>query len=288
MSPVNRREFVTSSAMVGLAAVARLRADIDGSAVTSSETGRSAESANPGPIVTIDAKPAPIHIDTTKSAVIVCDMQNDFGATGGMFQRAGIDISAIQAAVGPTKRVITAARRVGMPVIYLKMGFRPDLSDAGAPDSPNRLKHMFFGGIGNAVHAPDGTASRTLIRDTWSTAIIRELEPAPNDIVMYKHRFSGFYQTELEAVLKKHAVKNLIITGCTTSVCVESTIRDAMFRDFSCVLLADCSAEPIGSDLPRTNHEASLLLVERLYGWVSASDTFLGALAPLAASTTQR
>jgi ureidoacrylate peracid hydrolase len=79
-------------------------------------------------------------------------------------------------------------------------------------------------------------------------------------------------------------VKNLIITGCTTGVCVESTIRDAMFRDFSCVLLSDCSAEPIGSELPRTNHEASLLIVERLLGWVSGSDIFLKAMAPLAAA----
>ena len=155
---------------------------------------------------------------------------------------------------------------------------------SGAPDSPNRLKHQFFGGIGNAIHAPDGTPSRTLIRDTWSTAIVAELEPATDDIVIYKHRFSGFYETALEAILSKHGIQNLIITGCTTSVCVESTIRDAMFRDFSCLLLADCSAEPIGHELSRTNHEASLLLVERLFGWVSDSEAFLGALAPLAAA----
>ena len=112
------------------------------------------------------------------------------------------------------------------------------------------------------------------------------MAPVPGDIVVDKHRFSGFYDTQLDAVLKQHAVKNLIVTGCTTSVCVESTIRDAMFRDYSCLLLADCSAEPIGQDLSRTNHDASLLLVERLFGWVSTSDAFLGALAPLAAAGT--
>ena len=282
MSTLSRREFVTGGTVAGLAAVAGLRTDVRAATIDTPTSYHRHDSANPGPVVTIDARPGPLRFDTSRTAVVVCDMQNDFGAEGGMFQRAGIDISMIQRAVAPTKRVLIAARRAGMPIIYLKMGFRPDLSDAGATDSPNRMRHMFFGGIGNPVHAPDGTPSRTLIRDTWSSAIIPELAPAPNDVVIYKTRFSGFYRTDLEAVLTKLAVKNLIITGCTTSVCVESTIRDAMFRDFSCVLLADCSGEPIGNDLSRTNHDASLLVVETLFGWVSSSATLLGALGPLA------
>ena len=95
---------------------------------------------------------------------------------------------------------------------------------------------------------------------------------------MYKTRFSGFYKTELDEVLKKLGVRNLIITGCTTSVCVEATIRDAMYRDYLPVLLADCTAEPIGYDLPRSNHEASLLIIEKLLGWVSSSEEFTKAL----------
>ena len=95
---------------------------------------------------------------------------------------------------------------------------------------------------------------------------------------MYKTRFSGFYQTELDNVLKKLGIKHLIFTGCTTSVCVDSTIRDAMFRDYQPVLLADCTGEPIGYGLPRSNHEASLLTIEVLLGWVSSSDEFIKAL----------
>ena len=72
--------------------------------------------------------------------------------------------------------------------------------------------------------------------------------------------------------------RNLVITGCTTSVCVEATLRDAMFRDYSPILLADCSAEPIGNQLPRSNHEASLLVIETLLGWVSDSERFIKAL----------
>jgi ureidoacrylate peracid hydrolase len=85
--------------------------------------------------VTLDATPGPISIDPSKTAVIVGDLQNDFGSNGGMFDRAGIDISGIQEAVAPTARVLAAARRAGIKVVYLKMGYRPDLSDLGAPDS---------------------------------------------------------------------------------------------------------------------------------------------------------
>ncbi|MBA2702910.1 MAG: isochorismatase family protein [Blastocatellia bacterium] len=73
-------------------------------------------------------------------------------------------------------------------------------------------------------------------------------------------------------------IKHLILTGCTTSVCVDSTIRDAMYRDYQAILLADCTGEPIGYELPRSNHEASLLTIQALLGWVSGSDEFLKAL----------
>jgi ureidoacrylate peracid hydrolase len=95
---------------------------------------------------------------------------------------------------------------------------------------------------------------------------------------MYKTRYSGFYGTELDSVLEKRAVKWLLITGCTTNVCVESTLRDAMFRDYSCVLLADCTGEPIGQEFARSNHEASLLVIQTLFGWVSESAEVIRAL----------
>jgi ureidoacrylate peracid hydrolase len=226
---------------------------------------------------TLDAKPEPITIDAATTAVIVIDMQNDFGAKGGLFDRAGLDISMIQRAVAPTAEVLAAARNADLKVIYLNMGFRPDLSDLGTPDSPNRVRHLMFG-VGKTLQAPDGTESRFLIRDTWNTAVVSELTPEDGEIVIYKHRFSGFYETEFDAVLKKFAIKSLIITGCTTSVCVESTVRDAMFRDYQCILLTDCMGEPIGNDFPRSNHEASLLVMQTLFGWVSDSKKFKRAV----------
>ena len=227
--------------------------------------------------ITVNAKPEPIAIDTATTAVIVIDMQNDFGAKGGLFDRAGLDISMIQRAVAPTAQVLAGARNSGITVIYLNMGFRPDLSDLGAFDSPNRARHLMFG-AGKTVQAPDGTESRILIRDTWNTAVVSELTPHDGELAIYKHRFSGFYETELDAVLRKLGVKSLIVTGCTTSVCVESTVRDAMFRDYQCILLADCMGEPIGNDFPRSNHEASLLVIQTLFGWVSDSAEFRRAL----------
>jgi len=194
-----------------------------------------------------------------------------------MFDRAGVDISGAQKAIAPTAKVLAAAREAGLKIIYLKMGYHPDLSDLGANDSVNRARHLKFG-VGQKIQAPDGRESRILVRDTWDTDIVPELKPQANDAVIYKTRFSGFYQTELDAILKKFGVKYLIVTGVTTSICVESTVRDAMFRDYLCVLLQDCMSEPIGHDLARTNHDASLLNAELLFGWVSSSDQFTKAL----------
>lgn len=259
---ITRRDVVRLGAAAGVAAI--------GFRQSSAETsvGRSA---------TIDARPAAVSIDTAHTAVIVVDMQNDFGSKGGMFERAGIDISGIQKAVAPTARVLDVARHAGIKVIYLKMAYRPDLSDLGSSDSVNRLRHLRLG-VGQTVTAPDGSESRILVRDTWNTDILEPLKPHAGDTVIYKTRFSGFYKTDLDERLQTHGVRHLIITGCTTSICVESTVRDAMFRDYLCVLLSDCMNEPIGAGLPRSNHDASLLSTEVLLGWVSDSHSFAAAL----------
>jgi ureidoacrylate peracid hydrolase len=227
--------------------------------------------------VFVDARPERLAIDPRTTAVIVVDMQNDFGAEGGMFARAGIPIADIETVVGPIARVLRAARSAGMKVIYLTMQFEPDLSNAGPPHSPNFLKHKLLG-VGDVFAAPDGRESRTLVRGTWGTEIVPELTPEEDDIVVPKHRFSGFFETELDAILRQHGIESLVFTGCTTSVCVDSTLRDAFYRDYRCLLLSDCTGEPIGSDLVRSNHEASLFVIERLFGWVSDSGSLLRAL----------
>ncbi len=228
-------------------------------------------------VITLQAKPEAITIELARTAMIVVDMQNDFGSKGGMFDLAGIDISMIRKAIAPTARALASARNAGLKIIYLKMGFRPDLSDLGAPESPNRMRHLRMG-LGNTVPLPNGTEGRTLVRDTWNTDIVPELQPNADDAVIYKHPYSGFFQTNLDACLQQLGIKYIVFAGRTTSICVESTVRDAMFRDYACVLLADCMGEPIGNKLPRSNHEASLLTVETLFGWVSDSNDFVTAL----------
>lgn len=229
-----------------------------------------------GPII-LDAKPQPLNIDPSTTAIIVVDMQNDFGHERGMFARAGIDIAPIQKVIAPTKAVLDVARKAGVTVVYLKMEFDADLSNAGSPDSPNWIKHQPFR-VGEPVVSPDGRESRVLVRGTWNTEILAELRPQPSDLIVSKHRYSGFFETNLDEQLHTLRIRDLIFTGCTTSCCVESTMRDAMFRDYRCVLLADCTAEPIGAGLPRTNHDASLLVLQTLFGWVSESAHIIQAL----------
>jgi len=262
MSTLTRRDVVGMGAAAGVAALAASQV------AAQSRTGRR---------VTIEARPQAITFDTATTAVIVVDMQNDFGSKGGMFERAGIDISGIQKAVAPTARVLDAARKAGVKVFYLKMAYQPDLSDLGEPDSVNRVRHLQLG-VGQHVTAPDGRPSRVLVRDTWNSEIVDELKPHADDVVLYKTRFSGFYKTDLDARLRDLGARHLIITGCTTSICVESTVRDAMFRDYLCVLLNDCMSEPIGDGLVRSNHDASLLSTEVLLGWVSDSHQLMTAL----------
>lgn len=234
--------------------------------------------ARPSRAVQIDARPTAISIDLGRTALIVVDMQNDFGAKGGMFDRAGIDIKGIQAVVPAVRSAVASARTAGLPVVYLKMAFRPDLSDAGPPTRPNLVKHAPLH-VGEAIIAPNGKPSRILIRDTWNTEIIPELTPQRGDAVLYKTRFSGFYNTALHDLLQRRGIDNLIVTGCTTSVCVESTVRDAMFRDYRCIVLEDCTAEPIAESERRTNHEASLLTMQILFAWISDSQKLRSALA---------
>jgi len=221
----------------------------------------------PAPIV-VEALPEPFALDPRTAAVLVIDMQNDFGAPGGMFGRAGIPLAAIEVAVAPIARLLPVARRAGMAVVYVTMQFAPDLSDAGAPNAPNYVKHVPLG-VG------DG---RTLIAGSWGTEILPSLAPAAGDLVVAKHRYSGFFETELDARLEERGIRTLLFTGCTTSVCVDATLRDAFYRDYRCLLLADCTGEPLGGAEARTNHEATLLTIQTLFGWVTDSAAVLEAL----------
>ena len=229
-------------------------------------------------VVQVPARPAPFEFDPNRTAVLVVDMQNDFAAPGGMFDRANIDIAGVQSIVPNVRAVLDAARDAAILVVYLKMGFGPDLADAGYPTSPTWLKHVPLD-VGAAVTSPNGTPSRILIRDCWNTDIVSELTPQADDVVLYKTRYSGFFGTSLDDVLRGRGVSSLIVVGATTSVCVESTVRDAMFRDYHCLVVSDATAEPIAADSPRSNHEASLLTLELLFAHIATSSDVVASLS---------
>jgi len=226
--------------------------------------------------VRLEARPSTLELDTRATAVIVVDMQQGFFGTGGAWNRAGVDVSIAQPIIVPIARVLAAARDVGLPIIYATMKF--DSPDTGAMPgywTEERASRWVAAGeptspSDRAGHLPPGVDD---------AAILPEVAPRAGETVIVKPRHSAFYNTQLDTILKEIGVTTLIFTGGTTSICVESTLRDAFFRDYRCLLLADCVAEPIGNRLPRSNHEATLLLVELVYGWVANSSVLVQALA---------
>lgn len=227
--------------------------------------------------LSLPAQPEPIAFDPGSTAVIVIDMQNDFGSPGGMFDLAGIDISSIQRIVAPISAVLDTARAAGLPVIYTRQEHNADLTDAGNDNAPHRIKHRRMQ-VGLAVKAPDGSDSRVLVRDTWNTAVVDELTPKNGDAVVSKHRYSAFFETQLDSLLRAKRIETLVFVGATTSICVESTVRDATFRDYRCIVLRDCTAEPIALNAPRSNKDATLLTIELLFGWTADSADLISAL----------
>jgi ureidoacrylate peracid hydrolase len=227
-------------------------------------------------VVLVDAKPDSISVDLGDTAVLVVDMQNDFGAKGGMFDLAGVDLSAIRSTVEPTARVLNSARSQGIPVIYIKEALS-SLYDAGPPHSPfGQMSRRMS--MGSEIVSPSGQPSRIHIEGCWNTEIIPELSPREGELVITKRRWSAFHNTDLDERLRRLGVRYIIVTGCTTSVCIESTIRDAAMRDYACLLPADCTAQPTARGVPST-HDASLQSIARSFGWVTTSHDVVRAMA---------
>ena len=222
-------------------------------------------------MVTLTARPEPIDIDPQRTSIIVVDMQNAFAATGGMFDLAGFDISRSAELLAAHQRLLPACREAGVKVIYLAISFKPDLSDAGAPDTPTYHKELVL----RMMRGRPELAGKLLIDGTWDAAIIDELKPQPGDRVIRKTRYSGFVRTELEDELRAANVRHLLFTGVATNVCVESTARDAFFKDFWPVMIEDA----MSNSGPAFNQQATLWNFEHVLGWVTNSDNVIAALA---------
>ncbi|HKW60308.1 MAG TPA: cysteine hydrolase [Candidatus Dormibacteraeota bacterium] len=214
--------------------------------------------------VELPAEPAAISLDLDRTALLVIDMQNAFASPGGMLDLAGIDVGPARDVVANAALVCEAARRAGVPVVYLTIGYPPDLSTAGGPDSPNPQKELAL----CLMRERPELRGKLLTFGTWDFAIVDELAPRPGDTVIVKSRYSGFSGTPLDSTLRSRGARNLVMVGIASNVCVESTLRDAYFLEYWPVMVADATM-PAGS---KEIQAATEYNVRTFFGWVATSE----------------
>ena len=229
--------------------------------------------------VTLPARPEPLRLAVDETAVVVVDMQNAYASPNGYLDLAGFDISGAKAAITAIQDVLSVARGAGVPVIFFQNGWDADYVEAGGPGSPNWHKSNAL----KTMRKRPELQGKLLAKGGWDYALVDELQPKPGDIVVPKTRYSGFFNSQFDSILRARGIRNLVFCGIATNVCVESTLRDGFHLEYFGVMLEDATHQA-GPDYLQ---KASIFNIETFFGWVSSASDFRRAFAQTEAVPAQ-
>jgi len=218
--------------------------------------------------LSVEAEPYAYEFEPAKTALLIIDMQRDFLEPAGFGEMLGNDVSQLRRTIEPNRKLLAAWRAAGLPVIHTREGHRPDLSDL---PHAKRIR-----GGGTTTIGDPGPMGRILVRGEDGHDIIPELYPLPSEPVIDKPGKGAFFATDLHAILQNRGIHKLIVTGVTTEVCVNTTVREANDRGYDCLVPEDC----VGSYFPEFQ-EAGLKMIKAqggIFGWVSHSSKILDVL----------